>query len=293
MSQMNTDIPSVIDKAHLVADFLKLGVQEGDSLVITAAISKIGRVEGGTQTVLDSLLSAVGHEGSIFGLSFTQLYKLPLNRVNTKKVFDLNTSTYTGSLNNTMIQHPKAKRSRHPSCSVVGIGPCASEILPAHNIFSMAYDPVYKLAQYKNSKMLLLGTIDNCPGVTTVHVAQNLLGMKNRTTGKYGVNYLDEDGNTKLYVNNYVGGCSRGFWKFYDHYRQAGATSEGKVGNAHCMLANLKKTLEIDMEILKKDPGFFFCNNPLCYICRVTWEHSRTPLIVFALRRLAAKLIKK
>jgi len=293
MSRASKENLHKINKTRLTDDLLKLGVQAGDSLVITAAISKIGQVEEGTQTVLDSLLSAVGHEGSIFGLSFTQLYKLPLNRVNTKTVFDLNTSTYTGSLNNAMIQHPKAVRSRHPSCSVVGIGPRASEILPAHNVSSMAYDPVYKLAQYKNSKMLLLGTVDNCPGVTTVHVAQNLLGMKNRTTGKYGVNYIDEDGNKKLYMNNYVGGCSRGFWKFYDHYRKARAASEGKVGNAHCMLANLKKTLEIDMEILKNDPGFFFCDNPLCYTCRVTWEHSRTPFIVFALRRLISKLMKK
>lgn len=292
MSQTKKDNPPKINKTHLVADLLKLGVQSGDSLVITASIRAIGGIDGSTQTVLESLLSAVEPDGSIFGLSFTPLYKLPLSKINAQKVFDANTPPYTGSLNNAMIQHPKAIRSLHPSCSFVGIGPRASEILPCHNAFSMAYDPVYKLAQYENSKMLLLGTVEKCPGVTTVHVAQNLLGMKNHTTGKQGVNYKDEYGNIKLYVNNYAGGCSQGFWKFYDYYRQAGATSGGKVGNAHSMLANLKKTLMVDLEILKKNPGFFFCDNPLCYACRVSWEHSRTPLIVFALRKLIAKLIK-
>jgi hypothetical protein len=59
------------------------------------------------------------------------------------------------------------------------------------------------------------------------------------------------------------------------------------------MLANFKKTLEVDLQILKEDPEFFFCDDPMCYACRVSWEHSRTPLVVFAFRRLLAKLVKQ
>ena len=285
-----TNMP--INKQRLIEDLLELGVQNGDNLVLTVALSEIGRIDGGVEALINALISAVGPEGSIFGLSFTPLYRLPLSKRNAKRVFSIKTIPYTGTFNKAMVKDSRSIRSSHPSCSFVGIGSMATKILLDHTASSMDFDPVLKLSYYENSKMLLLGTIEKCPGVTTVHVAQNILNFKNRMIGHYGVNYLAQRGDDKikLYIREHVGGCSKGFWKFYEHYQKVGALSEGKVGNAISMLASLKKTLSVDLAILKDNPSFFFCDNSLCYECRVGWQHSKTPFIIYAFRKLLAKV---
>jgi len=279
---------AAISEASLRADLHRLGIEPGDSILVMSAISEIGWVEGGAKAVLDALLAAVGPQGSVFGLSFTRLYELPLSRSDAKNVFTRDSPAWTGSLSNLMLKHPQSVRSLHPSISFVGIGPRASDILPKHDVSSLGYYPAYELAQHDNSKMLLLGTMEKCPGLATVHVAQNLLGLKNDAIGRYGVYYVDRDGEARLYVCNYVGGCSRGFHRFYDHYRRAGAVSEGRVGNARCMLAKLRTTLSVDLEILERDPKFFFCQRPLCYSCMVSWDHSP-----FSVMRSSARCVQR
>ena len=66
-----------------------------------------------------------------------------------------------------------------------------------------------------------------------------------------------------------------GFNNFIPLYREAGGIlAEGKVGNADSKITDMKKTLEVELEVLKKDPTFFFCDNPGCRPCRIGWEFS-------------------
>lgn len=273
MSNSNSD-DRIFTKEKLINDLQNLGIVESDCLVVTASLKSIGKVDGGASTVLQSLLDVIGSDGGVLGLSFTPTYQLPLTNTDAKKVFTRSTPTYTGTFNEVLLKHPKSIRSKHPSRSFVGIGRKANQLLSAHDHTKPSYDPVYQLSKSKHGKMLLLGTKQKCPGVTTVHVAQNLLKFKNKLQGKFGVNYLTDDQQTKLHVENDVGGCSLGFWKFYDAYRRAGITNEGKVGHAETMVVSLMGSLAIDLTILRKDPSFFFCDDPYCHSCRCCWEFS-------------------
>ena len=264
----------MITKSRLVQDLRKLGVEENDNLLVKCSIRSLGPVQGGINTVLESLLEAVGEKGSVIGMSYTYCYKLPLSKKNAQKVFHRYTPTNTGAFNQYLIHHSSAMRSQHPVNSFVGIGPKAYELLKEHDSSKPAREPILRLSKEKNSKGLLLGTIDITPGSGTIHVAQTLLNLKQNTFGKYGVNYYDEKGEIKTYIHREVGGCSKGDWKFHEHYRKNGACSEGKVGNAQSMLVNLNKSIEIEMELMRKDPTFFFCDNPWCLSCRTSWEFS-------------------
>ncbi len=280
-----------LTKKKLIQDLKAIGIKRGYNLLISSALSQVGWIEGGASTVLESLREVVGEEGGIFGNSFTPLYKLPLNHEDSKKIFDKETPAYSGFLINLMLKMPESIRSRHPSCSNVGIGPFAWEILKDHDALKPAYEPAHKLAENGNGWMLKLGTYAISPGVTTVHVAQNLLGFRNNAMGRFGVNYRSDDGSVKLFVKNYAGGCNFGFGKFYSLYKKNGALLEGNIGNAHCALLNLKKTLEVDLQVLKEDPTFFLCDNPLCYSCRVSWDFSPESRIAFKLKYLFTKAI--
>lgn len=274
---------------RLVSDLKALGLKKGTNLLVCSAISEVGWIEDGIITVLDSLREVLGEKGGIFGNAFTKLYKLPLSEADSRNIFDVDTPSYSGSLINLMLNQPDALRSRHPACSNVGIGRDAPEILGQHDASSPAYDPIHRLSQIGNGWMLKLGTTYITPGATTVHVAQNLLGFRNNAFGKFGVKYRDADGSIKLFVKNYAGDCSQGFWKFYEHYKKEGALLEGRVGNAQCILMNLTKTIEVELRILKENPAFFFCDNPLCYSCRVSWDFSPESRVSFKMKHLAAK----
>ena len=37
---------------------------------------------------------------------------------------------------------------------------------------------------------------------------------------------------------------------------------------------NLGFIYEIDLELIKRDNSFHFCDNPLCFVCRCTWKYD-------------------
>lgn len=57
--------PPPLPVASLVADLRRLGVRDGDRLMIHASLRKIGAVEGGAAGVLDALDEAVGPRGGL------------------------------------------------------------------------------------------------------------------------------------------------------------------------------------------------------------------------------------
>ena len=52
-------------KAEIVDGLSKLGVKAGDILMVHSALSSLGWVEGGADTVIDALIEAVGPGGTI------------------------------------------------------------------------------------------------------------------------------------------------------------------------------------------------------------------------------------
>ena len=53
------------DQQALAADFQRLGLTAGDTVFVHSALSTLGHVEGGADTVIAALLSVVGHSGTL------------------------------------------------------------------------------------------------------------------------------------------------------------------------------------------------------------------------------------
>ena len=47
---------------------------------------------------------------------------------------------------------------------------------------------------------------------------------------------------------------------------------KSKNENKETTLSSMKKTLELELDTLSKDPSFFLCDNPYEYITRVVWS---------------------
>ncbi|SFE87333.1 AAC(3) family N-acetyltransferase [Thermophagus xiamenensis] len=257
-------------KKDLVSDLKKGGIPKGALLHLKVSIRAIGKIDGGAETLLEALLDTVGPEGTLVIDSFVTSYPLPLSKKHARQISTPKTASYAGALANVMIRHPLMVRSKHPIQRFTAIGKLAHELMDNHTPESGGYDVLERMARMG---ALNLSVGRNTIGVGTTHVAIEKLGFTKKNPPK-GVNYLDEEGNIKLFKVNWNGGCARGFPKFIPLYEQAGCLKWIKVGNADAALTDMAGTLAVEMKKLKEDPSFFFCDDPTCKDCRLRWEHS-------------------
>ena len=55
---------------QLINDLKKIGIKQGDSVLVHSSLSKIGFVEGGAQTVVDALFEVIGENGTLLFPTF-------------------------------------------------------------------------------------------------------------------------------------------------------------------------------------------------------------------------------
>ena len=60
---------------RLVANLRKIGIEEGDTVLVHSSLSSLGYVEGGAETVIDSLLGVL-KEGTLLKLTITFMMRI-------------------------------------------------------------------------------------------------------------------------------------------------------------------------------------------------------------------------
>ncbi len=123
----------------------KLGVQTGDLLMVHASLKAIGPVEGGAETVVAALRSAVGPTGTVMGYASWDRspYEETLNgarlddkarrtaAVRSRNGRDLPWVRPAESISGSS---PGARRSAHPDASMVAVGPLAETLTEPHEL---------------------------------------------------------------------------------------------------------------------------------------------------------------
>lgn len=265
-----------ITKEEIINDISKAGIKAGDILNLKISLKSIGWVEGGASTVIDAFLEVIGEQGTIVTDSFVNVKSHKYLRKHLY-ITDDNTPSYAGAVANAMLKHPQVRRSKHPIQKFAIIGKLADEFAQNHSPESYAYDVLRRMAE-KGAKNIRLGHHDKVVGVGTTHVAIGLLGYQQKRL-KYGVHYQSGD-NIKEFLVNWAGGCVAGFNKLLPQYKKIGAfLYEGKVGNADIIVSDMKKTLDWEITEGKRNPYFFFCDNPACIDCRLSWKFSKGSLL--------------
>ncbi len=109
----------MITRKRLVRDLERLGVRRGMDVMVHSAMSPIGHVAGGAETVVEALLEAVGKRGTLMFPSF--------NHGEAEVYNPLATPTKNGAIPDAAWRRPDAVRSVHPSHPAAAIGPKAAE----------------------------------------------------------------------------------------------------------------------------------------------------------------------
>lgn len=265
----------------ILNDLLSLGIKKGDTVLVRAALGAVGKMDNGADTFIDALLNAVGNNGTIVSLAFTNSYFI--RKADPNDLFNKFKKSYAGALPNKMLRHSRAFRSKHPTCSYVAIGKNAEFITADHDETSPAYEPIRKIIDLEG-KCLLVGCVSSSPGFTTTHLAEQDLGLLklNIFTTQNTVYYENDKGGVSLFRRQDPGLCSKSFYKFYSHYVKNEILISGYVGNAYSIIAPARSAYEIDCDILRVDKKFNICGSNECFTCNAgRWDRlHRLPFYV-------------
>jgi aminoglycoside 3-N-acetyltransferase len=174
----------------IVEDLRNIGVQQGDSLLVHASLSRLGWVCGGPLAVIQALQTAVGQEGTIIMPAQSGDWSDPAEWRNPPvppewfetiynefPAFDAETTPTRGMgrIAELFRTYPGTKRSSHPKVSFCANGKHAELITAMHTLTPQfgSDTPLGKLYDL-DAKVLFLGTgYDTC---TCFHLAEAWTG---------------------------------------------------------------------------------------------------------------------
>jgi aminoglycoside 3-N-acetyltransferase len=272
-----TQYACTIGKAEIVAALRAVGITPGDLLLAHSAMSALGYIDGGAETVIDALLEAVGEEGTLLMPAFTtsQIY-LAGESLSRRRFSPFKSSTleiWTGRVPKKFLQRAGVRRSVHPSHSVAAFGPLADACLRDHRENDSPTgrtSPFGKLLDY-DGKMLWLGA--DLASTTFFHFLEDAAALPYL---KEAVCMMENpDGSLRPVV---VPGHLPGHREFYRHpgeetkmYRrllQDGLhITEASLGYGAVKAIDTRQMYDLGMRALADDPDLFLCDNPDCRFC--------------------------
>jgi len=268
---------------ELRVELSRLGIAEGDSVLVRVALKAIGHVDDKPATALmRAVLDVVGSSGTVVGLAFNPCVLFPWRHK--KIVVTPDTPTISGGWAQAMVEWPGAVRSAHPTNSFVAVGARAAEFVDGHTEAATCFAPM-EIFLRGSGKMILVGCVKSSPGFSTVHLAQERLGLATRSLlrGLRGV-YYERSGRVRLFLRRDNPDCSAGFYKFYSHYVAEEKLRAGYVGDAYSVGIDCRDAYQIEYRLLERDPRFALCDNLRCLFCRGTRLYNKADMPGFYLR---------
>ncbi len=245
-----------LTKDDIVRGLRALGVGPGMTIMVHSALSALGRVEGGAQTLIEALIEAVQPGGTV-----------AMPAMSGGGVFDLETSaSNVGSVTEAFRHYPGVTRSFHPSHSACAIGPKTDYLL--RDVLDQptavgSESPWGRLSRLPEGYVLLLGVDQDRS--TLLHHPEEL--VRPPYLSPIEREYRAEDGSVGTKTLELFPGPHRDFLGLEPLLREGKAMRIGKVGKAVARLMHAGTTVEIVVDALRKDPAAVLCDNPNCDDC--------------------------
>jgi len=203
MSERDTieavDRPATV--ASLCADLRRLGVHDGETVIVHTSLSRLGWVAGGAQAVVQALLATVGGTGTVVMPTHTAHLTDPARWANppvpeawideiraSMPAFDrtLTPTREMGQVVECFRHHPRTLRSDHPTESFAANGPMASRVIDHHPLTPAMGEgsPLSNLYDL-DASVLLLG-VDHSNN-TSLHLAEYRSSWPGKHTYTEGV----------------------------------------------------------------------------------------------------------
>ena len=246
-------------------DLLRLGVKNGDILLVHSSLSSLGWVCGGAQAIIMALLQTVGEDGTLVMPAHSGENSDPAEWENppvpkewiediykNMPAFDVNLSSTRGmgriaELFRTL---PQTIRSNHPQTSFSASGKYAKTITDNHQLtpqlgMDSPLGKMYKL----NAKVLLLGVgYDSC---TSFHLAEALSDKMPKK--RMGASINENNERVWKWFEDFAYDSDKDFEKIGRDLDKTGDVIIGKIGHTACRIFDMKTGVDFAREWLARN----------------------------------------
>ena len=242
-------------RGKLTGQLDALGVEAGGVLLVHAAFSQIGSVEGGPHGLIQALLAAIGETGTLVMPSMADDDDTPFDR-------RAMPCRAVGVLADCFWRLPGVLRSDSPH-AFAALGPQAAHITLPHPVdVPHGLDSPPGRVCDLDGQVLLLGVGHDAD--TTIHVAEHIAGVRYRQP-KHAT--VMEDGRPKRYEYGETDHCCENF-RLLDAWLEAeGRQRRGPVGNAEARLARSRDIVSAALERLRRNETVFLHQRGSCGEC--------------------------
>ena len=263
-----------ISPDELTECFKRVGLGEGDNLVMHAQLSNVGVVDGGAAMVLHRLLNIIGKKGLLLMPTFTSVTRHSSThngftrvgcwcegRENRHLPFisELQPDREMGEVAYRLCSWPGSQRSRHPAFSFVAVGQNSDKLVRKYSLA----DPLAPLSTLLDVKSFVLTIGVGMDSVSAIHLAEQRYVpakfVKERA--------LTIESKGQAWVDVIAPGCSAGFQKLSDHFNPDGV-QQADLGAAMATLYPMKQLCNAAERLLEANPAALNCERPACLSCR-------------------------
>ena len=240
----------------LVEEFQKLGVEEGDTLLVHSSYKSLGAVDGGPQIVINALESALGPEGTLIMPTFN---------------FDFNkgvpwdaraTPSKMGILTELVRVDPRARRVFHPFYSFAILGKHAEALGSLRYKSSYERNSVFGKLRDLDGKIMIIG-LSYTNSMTFFHHIEQMEGVDYRFLKQFTGEVTDENGNTytdtfEMLVRDIDKGVITEVDPMGELMEKAGIVKIRKIGEADVKLMKANEVYEFTAREMKRDPHLLY-----------------------------------
>lgn len=170
---LSRSLQQAVPRETLVRQLGEAGLLSGDVIMVHSSLSRLGKIAGGPDTVIDALLQAVGDQGTILMPTYARAGDV-FTAAEQGQTVDLRTQPGgNGAICEALRRRSGSRRSSHPFSSVSALGARADWFTSGHHLdprVTHADSPIGRFWQ-AGGKLVGLGT--NMGPVSFYHVIED------------------------------------------------------------------------------------------------------------------------
>lgn len=241
-------------KQNLLDHLNQLGIDRNGTLLVHSSMKSIGHVEGGAETVLDTLSEYMEN-----GLLVLPTHTWSYIKADNPRFYVDESPSCVGLLTELFRKRPGVVRSWHPTHSVGALGKGAHEFVAGNEKFDTpcARESVWgKLLDHKATILLLGVDLRRC---TYIHGVEEWLDIPGRMTDEHETLYTVLPDGTEIVVpqRRHIGHTSEKYSRVEDVFLDNDVMFKGKFGDATVRVCDTVKMTDLLIPILKEDPALF------------------------------------
>ena len=264
---------SPLTQAEIEHDLRTLALEPGRDLFIHSALSKIGPVDGGAETIIRALIQILGPDATLI----MPAYPMPATMYEWMRdptPFCLASSpSRMGALTEVFRKMPGVLRSAHPTHSVAAYGPAAELYTNDHHkvVTPCAAGSPFRIHTDRGGDILCIGT--GVGKITSYHVIEDYIDdypLAVYLNARMAKNVILADG-VRDRVEIVVGNPKLSPWRvdnfkpkeaeFLGYLQSYAALREGRIGHAACHLINGVRFHAMMLDLTRK--GVTIYHRPL------------------------------